>query len=86
MTESKMIDAIFSHVRTNGVLVHRAQSDWGATRWSLDGIADVSVGDAGYTKTVLATEIKVRHTAGRNTVYMFGNESDLQKLYQEIVK
>ena len=89
MTDAAIISDIFNYVRKNGTLVRKAQSCWGADRWTLETVnfsVDVTLEDDGYTYGIFSIDVKVRQTYNQDPVYMFGDTKKLVELYKEIVK
>jgi hypothetical protein len=84
MTDDDKISVIFNHVRQNGELTNKAQSDWGMDRWEWKGIA-AGLCDAGYTEAIIwGDRLSVYHTYGHDIVWRKGTPEDLDILFQGI--
>lgn len=89
MNDKEKLTTIWKFITTNGTLVRRAQSSWGADRWELDcelGQLVATLEDDGYTKAVITDELQVRHTYFRDLNFSKGNEGTLYRLFVKIIK
>ena len=71
---------IWNFVRTNGTLVSRALSAYGADRWEMPNGLTVTLEDDGYTKGIFDTKVKARQTYPFDIVFRFGTEKELKEI------
>lgn len=88
MKDKEQLMTIWKFIKTNGTLIRRAQSAWGADHWELDcevGSLVATLEDDGYTQAVYGPNLVVRRTCGHELIFSKGNEGTLFRLFREII-